>query len=300
MSPEAQNPRSARGEFVISYEFFPPKTPEMEIQLWETIQRLAPLHPRFVSVTYGAGGSTRYRTHAIVERIARETDVKPAAHLTCVSSSRAEIESIVRAYWDVGVRHIVALRGDPPAGVGTAFSAHPDGYATSSDLVRGVKRIADFEVSVSTYPEGHPESASIEADLDALQAKIDAGATRAITQFFFDNDVYLRFVDKALARGIKIPIVPGIMPVRNFRQVAGFAHRAGASVPAWLAERFDGLENDPQTHALIAATTAADQVLDLARAGVDEFHFYTGNRADLVFAICHLLGVRPVREKATA
>jgi methylenetetrahydrofolate reductase (NADPH) len=300
MSPEAQNPRSARGEFVISYEFFPPKTPEMEIQLWETIKRLAPLKPRFVSVTYGAGGSTRYRTHAIVERIARETGIKPAAHLTCVASSRAETDAIARAYWDVGVRHIVALRGDPPTGVGTAFTPHPDGYATSSDLVRGIKRVADFEISVSTYPEGHPESASIETDLDALESKIDAGATRAITQFFFDNDVYFRFLDRARARGIKIPIVPGVMPVRNFHQVAGFARKAGATVPNWLAERFEGLENDPQTHALIAATTAADQVLDLARQGVDEFHFYTSNRADLVFAICHLLGVRPAREKATA
>jgi methylenetetrahydrofolate reductase (NADPH) len=300
MSPEAQNPRSARGEFVISYEFFPPKSPEMEIELWETIQRLAPLKPRFVSVTYGAGGSTRYRTHAIVERIARETNIQAAAHLTCVSSSRAEIDAIVRGYWDIGVRHIVALRGDASAGVGSAFTAHPDGYATSSDLVRGIKRIADFEVSVSTYPEGHPESVSIDQDLDALQAKIDAGATRAITQFFFDNDIYHRFLDKARARGITIPIVPGIMPVRSFKQVAGFAGKAGASVPDWLAERFEGLENDPQTHALIAATTAADQVLDLARHGVDEFHFYTGNRADLVFAICHLLGVRPTHEKATA
>lgn len=297
---DTPNPRPAHGEFVISYEFFPPKTPEMEIQLWETIKRLAPLKPRFVSVTYGAGGSTRHRTHAIVERIARETDIKPAAHLTCVSSSRAEIEAIVRAYWNAGVRHIVALRGDPPEGVGARYEPHPHGYMRSCDLVRGVRDIADFEISVSTYPEGHPESASIERDLDALEAKIDAGATRAITQFFFDNDVYYRFLDKALARGVKIPIVPGIMPVRNFRQVAGFAQKAGASVPQWFADRFEGLENDPETHSLIAATTAADQVMALARAGVNEFHFYTNNRADLVFAICHLLGVRPLREKATA
>jgi len=297
---DAQNPRSARGEFVISYEFFPPKTPEMEIQLWETIKRLAPLKPRFVSVTYGAGGSTRHRTHAIVERIARETDIRPAAHLTCVSSSRGEIEGVVRDYWAAGVRHIVALRGDPSAGVGARYEPHPHGYTRSCDLVRGVRSVADFEISVSTYPEGHPESASIEQDLDALEAKIDAGATRAITQFFFDNDVYYRFLDKALARGIDIPIVPGIMPVRNFKQVAGFAQKAGASVPQWLADRFEGLENDPETHSLIAATTAADQVLALARNGVDEFHFYTNNRADLVFAICHLLGVRPLREKVQA
>ncbi len=300
MTFDAQHAFSSKGEFVISYEFFPPKTPEMEIQLWQTINRLAPLNPRFVSVTYGAGGSTRHRTHAIVERIAAETRIKPAAHLTCVSSSRAEIEAIVRAYWAAGVRHIVALRGDPPGGVGTCYAPHPQGYERSCDLVAGIKRIADFEISVSTYPEGHPESASIENDLDALEAKIDAGATRAITQFFFDNDVYYRFLDKALARGIKIPIVPGVMPVRNFQQVAGFAAKAGASVPQWLAERFEGLEDDPQTHALVAATTAADQVMDLARSGVNEFHFYTNNRADLVFAICHMLGVRPAREKATA
>lgn len=300
MYREAYNPRSATGEFVISYEFFPPKTPEMEIQLWETITRLAPLRPRFVSVTYGAGGTTRHRTHAIVERIARDTDIRPAAHLTCVSSSRAEIDRVIRDYWNAGVRHIVALRGDPPTGVGTQFAAHPDGYQTSSDLVRGIRSIGDFEISVSTYPEGHPESASIEKDLDALEAKIDAGATRAITQFFFDNDIYFRFRDKACARGVKIPIVPGIMPVRNFSQVASFAKKAGASVPDWLAERFEGLERDPETHSLIAATTAADQVMELARGGVNEFHFYTNNRADLVFAICHLLGVRPLREKVSA
>jgi methylenetetrahydrofolate reductase (NADPH) len=287
-----------KGHFEISYEFFPPKTAEMETQLWETINRLTPLRPRFVSVTYGAGGSTRERTHAIVERIARETNVKPAAHLTCVSASREEIDNVIRAYWDAGVRHIVALRGDPPAGVGAAFEPHPQGYQSSTDLVRGIRNIADFEISVSTYPEGHPESSSIEDDLDALQSKIDAGATRAITQFFFDNELYYRFLDKARARGIAIPIVPGIMPVRNFRQVAGFAKKAGASVPQWLADRFEGLENDPETHSLVAATTAADQVMALARAGVNEFHFYTNNRADLVFAVCHLLGVRPEPEKA--
>jgi methylenetetrahydrofolate reductase (NADPH) len=287
-----------KGHFQISYEFFPPRTPEMEIQLWESITRLAPLNPRFVSVTYGAGGSTRERTHAIVARIVKDTLIRPAAHLTCVSASREEIDEVIRAYWDAGVRHIVALRGDPPGGVGTAFAAHPDGYRSSTELVRGIRAIGDFEISVSTYPEGHPESASIESDLDALQAKIDAGATRAITQFFFDNDIYFRFLDKARARGIMIPIVPGIMPVRNFKQVASFARKAGASVPQWLADRFDGLDEDPETRSLVAATTAADQVLALAEAGVNEFHFYTNNRADLVFAICHLLGVRPRAEKA--
>ncbi|WP_134188014.1 methylenetetrahydrofolate reductase [NAD(P)H] [Methylosinus sp. sav-2] len=288
------------GHFDISYEFFPPKTPEMEAQLWDSIARLAPLKPKFVSVTYGAGGSTRERTHNIVARLAAETDILPAAHLTCVSAARAEIDEIVRGYWNVGVRHIVALRGDPPTGVGTRFEPHPQGYRSSTELVRGIRAIRDFEISVSTYPEGHPESRTIEDDLDALEAKIDAGATRAITQFFFENDVYFRFLDKARARGIKIPIVPGIMPVQNFKQTANFARKAGASVPDWLAHRFEGLDDDPVTRRLIAASVAAEQVLGLAEGGVKEFHFYTNNRADLVFAICHLLGVRPVTEKVAA
>jgi methylenetetrahydrofolate reductase (NADPH) len=296
----ALHPTASGKQFNISYEFFPPKTPQMETQLWETVKRLEALKPHFVSVTYGAGGSTRERTHAIVSRIARETHMKPAAHLTCVSSSAAEIDEILHGYWDAGVRHIVALRGDPPTGVGTKFEPNPLGYATSSELVRGIKRLHDFEISVSTYPEGHPESSSVEQDLDALQVKIDAGATRAITQFFFDNDIYFRFLDKARARGIKIPIVPGIMPIRNFQQVASFARKAGSSVPKWVADRFDGLDDDPETRALVAASTAVEQVMGLARAGVEEFHFYTNNRADMVFAICHLLGVRPVREKVDA
>jgi methylenetetrahydrofolate reductase (NADPH) len=294
------NPTASQGRFNISYEFFPPKTPEMETQLWETVNRLAALSPHFVSVTYGAGGSTRERTHHLVARIARETMMKPAAHLTCVSATQDEIREILTAYWNVGVRHIVALRGDPPTGVGDKFRPAQNGYASSTELVRGIRKIHDFEVSVSTYPEGHPESRSIEQDLDALEAKIDAGATRAITQFFFDNDVYFRFLDRARARGVKIPIVPGIMPIRNFKQVAGFAQKAGASVPRWVAERFDGLDDDPQTRALVAAATAVEQVMGLARAGVEELHFYTNNRADMVFAICHLLGVRPVREKVDA
>jgi methylenetetrahydrofolate reductase (NADPH) len=296
----ALHPTDPANRFKISYEFFPPRTPEMETQLWETVKRLEALQPHFVSVTYGAGGSTRERTHHIVARIAGETHMKPAAHLTCVAASRDEINAIVRDYRDVGVRHIVALRGDPPGGVGTRFMPNPLGYPSSTHLVRGIKSIADFEISVSAYPEGHPESRSIDQDIDALKSKIDAGATRAITQFFFDNDIFLRFRDRARASGVTIPIVPGIMPIRNFRQVAGFAAKAGASVPRWVAERFDGLENDPETHALVAATTAVEQVMGLARAGVDEFHFYTNNRADMVFAICHLLGVRPVREKVDA
>ena len=276
----------------VSFEFFPPKTAEMEQALWSSIERLAPLRPNFVSVTYGAGGSTRERTHNTVARIVRETELKPAAHLTCVAATREEIDGVVRAYWDAGVRHVVALRGDPAGGLGTRYEAHPGGYAQTSDLVAGIKRIGDFEVSVSAYPEKHPESASFDADLDALQAKVDAGADRAITQFFFDNDLYLRFLDRVHARGIEIPIVPGILPVQNFKQAAKFAASAGASVPDWLAARFDGLEHDVETRKLIAAAVAAEQVLDLVDRGVTEFHFYTMNRADLVFAICHLLGLR--------
>jgi methylenetetrahydrofolate reductase (NADPH) len=276
----------------VSFEFFPPKTAEMEAALWSSIERLAPLRPDFVSVTYGAGGSTRERTHNTVARIVGETELKPAAHLTCVAARREEIDDVVRAYWDVGVRHVVALRGDPVGGLGTRYEAHPGGYAQTSDLVAGIKRIGDFEVSVSAYPEKHPESASFEDDLDALQAKVDAGADRAMTQFFFDNDLYFRFLDRVQARGIRIPIVPGILPVQNFKQAAKFAASAGASVPDWLAARFDGLEHDVETRKLIAAAVAAEQVLDLVDRGVTEFHFYTMNRADLVFAICHLLGLR--------
>jgi methylenetetrahydrofolate reductase (NADPH) len=277
----------------VSFEFFPPKTEEMEATLWASINRLCPLSPSFVSVTYGAGGATRERTHATVARIAKETSVKPAAHLTCVAATRDEVDDVARAYWNAGVDHIVALRGDPQGGLGRTFEPHPQGYATSTDLIAGLKKIADFEISVSAYPEGHPESASVDADIDVLKAKIDAGATRAITQFFFENDVYLRFLDKARARGITIPILPGIVPVQNFKQTANFARRAGASVPQWLADRFEGLDDDPTTRRLIATTVAAEQVFHLVDEGIREFHFYTMNRADLAFAICHLLGVRP-------
>jgi methylenetetrahydrofolate reductase (NADPH) len=277
----------------VSFEFFPPKTEEMERTLWEAIRRLAPLAPSFVSVTYGAGGSTRERTHATVKRILAETMLVPAAHVTCVAAECAEIDDVIRAYWDAGVRHIVALRGDPTGGVGQRYAPHPGGYANSAALVAGIKRIADVEVSVSAYPEKHPDSATVEADIDMLKAKVDAGATRAITQFFFENDLYFRYVDRVRARGITVPIVPGLLPVQNFKQAKSFAERCGASVPQWLADRFEGLDDDVATRKLIAAAVAAEQVLDLVDRGVSDFHFYTMNRADLVYAICHLLGLRP-------
>ena len=285
----------------ISFEFFPPKTAEMEKSLWETINRLAPLSPNFVSVTYGAGGSTRERTHSTIARIIRETDLLPAAHLTCVGASSGEIDEIVDRYHEVGVRHIVALRGDPATGIGTPYVAHPDGYQTSAELVAGIKkRHSDIEISVSAYPEKHPEAHDFDADIDTLKAKVDAGATRAITQVFFDNDFYLRFVDRVRARGITIPIVPGIMPMHNFKQARNFVTRAGTTVPNWLAEKFEGLDDDADTRKLVAAAVAAGQVQKLAKHGVDTFHFYTMNRADLVFAICHLLGIRPAGAREAA
>jgi len=284
----------------VSFEFFPPKTEEMEKILWESISRLAPLAPSFVSVTYGAGGSTRERTHATVKRILAETALTPAAHLTCVAAARGEIDEVIRAYCAAGVRHIVALRGDPPAGVGARYAPHPGGYLHAADLVAGIKRIADVEVSVSAYPEKHPDSPSVEADIDMLKAKVDAGASRAMTQFFFENDLYFRYLERVRARGIAIPVVPGILPVQNFKQARGFAARCGTSVPDWLAERFEGLDDDPATRKLIAAAVAAEQVVDLVDRGVTDFHFYTMNRADLVFAICHLLGLRPEAKREAA
>jgi len=278
----------------VSFEFFPPKDEQMEQVLWESIERLAPLSPSFVSVTYGAGGSTRERTHATVKRLLAETPLTPAAHLTCVAATKEDIDAIVRNYHAAGVRHIVALRGDSIEGAGAKYAPHPGGYRNSADLTAGIKRIVpDFEISVSAYPEKHPDSPTVEADIDMLKAKVDAGASRAITQFFFDNDLYFRYLDRVRARGIDIPIVPGILPVQNFKAAKNFAERAGASVPAWIAERFHGLENDAATRKLIAAAVAAEQVIDLFDRGVTSFHFYTMNRADLVYAICHLLGLRP-------
>ena len=294
----ARNPISRRpdtaGRISVSFEFFPPKSEEMEGRLWETVKRLEPLAPHFVSVTYGAGGSTRERTARTVGRIESETSLTPAAHMTCVDATRDEVDAVVADFASMGVRRFVALRGDPAEGVGAAYRPHPQGYANAAELVAAIRRQGDFDVSVSAYPEKHPESPDFATDIDMLKRKVDAGATRAITQFFFENDLYERYVERARAAGIYIPIVPGVLPIHNFRQVAGFSARCGAHVPGWLAERFAGLENDPQTHALVASAVAAEQVIDLIERGVSDFHFYTMNRADLAFAICHLIGVRPV------
>ncbi len=283
------------GEIGVSFEFFPPKSDKMEEQLWASINRLAPLAPEFVSVTYGAGGSTRERTHATVSRIVGETALRPAAHLTCVNATKEEVDEVARAYWAAGVRHIVALRGDPADGIGSSYQPHPGGYQNAADLTAGLKKIANFEVSVAGYPEKHPESKTLTADLENLKAKVDAGADRIITQFGFDNTHYLRFLERARAAGIWVPIIPGLVPIHNFRQVAGFAVRAGATVPAWLARRFEGLEDDVQTTHLVAAAVATEQAMDLVDEGVKTFHFYSLNRADLVYAICHLLGLRPLK-----
>jgi methylenetetrahydrofolate reductase (NADPH) len=276
---------------IVSFEFFPPADAAMEATLWQSVQRLAPLAPRFVSVTYGADGSTRDRTHQLVRRIKQETALTGAPHLTCVSASRGEVLDIARRYWDEGIRHIVALRGDPPQGA-TRYEPHPDGYAYGADLVAGLRGLADFDISVAAYPEGHPETPSVDADLENLRRKVDAGATRAITQFFFDTDDYLRYRDRCVASGIRVSIVPGILPIGRFQQVQRFAARCGAKVPTSLAERFAGLDDDPDTRRLIAANFAIEQVSRLRRHGVEEFHFYTLNRAELTYAICHALGLR--------
>ena len=275
----------------VSFEFFPPADAKMEATLWESLQRLAPLRPRFVSVTYGADGSTRERTHQVVTRVLRETTLTPAPHLTCVGADREHILDIARDYWRAGVRHIVALRGDPPQGSGT-YRPHLGGFAFAVDLVPGLRDVGDFEISVAAYPETHPEAPSPQFDLDNLKAKLDAGATRAITQFFFDPSVYLRFRDRCAAAGIGAPLVPGILPITRFPQLLRFASRCGASVPEWLRHRFDGLDEDADTRRMIAASVAIAQVEALTREGVREFHFYTLNRAELTYAICHALGVR--------
>ncbi|MEN6542256.1 methylenetetrahydrofolate reductase [NAD(P)H] [Parvibaculum sp.] len=281
----------------VSFEFFPPRTPEMEENLWRAIRRLEPLRPEFVSVTYGAGGSTRERTHATVKRIVQETTLTPAAHLTCVGASRDEVNDVIRSYWEAGVRHIVALRGDMPE-LGAAYKPHPQGYQSTPELVAGIKQIAGFEVSVSAYPEGHPESPSFEADIELLKRKVDAGATRAITQFAFDTERHARFLEAVRRAGIEVPIVPGIMPTTNFKGTKRMAERCGASIPKWLDDYYIGLDDDLETRKLIAAYVAAEQVNRLRAYGFDRFHFYTLNQADLTFAICHVIGLRPERVAA--
>jgi methylenetetrahydrofolate reductase (NADPH) len=281
----------ARGDIQVSFEFFPPKTEKMEETLWESVKTLEPLAPRFVSVTYGAGGSTRERTHATVARIVRETAIPAAAHLTCVNASRDEVDAIARAYWEVGVRHIVAIRGDPPE-QGAKFAPHPGGYANAAELVAGLKRVAPFEISVAAFPECHPDSPNVAADLDNLKRKVDAGANRATTQFFFDPECFFRFQDQVAAAGIDIEILPGIMPVTNFTAINRMAAMNGTSVPHWVGRLFEGLDDLPAARQLIAATVAAELCGQLYAGGVRHFHFYTLNRAELSYAICHLLGVR--------
>ncbi len=289
--------KSDRSSIDVSFEFFPPSTEAMQKTLWKSIEHLGVLNPRFVSVTYGADGSTRERTHAAVARILGETELTAAPHLTCIGASKSEIDEIAREYWDMGVRHLVALRGDPPKS-DDHYEAHPDGYAYASDLVEGLKKIADFDISVAAYPEVHPEADSAIADLENLKRKLGAGASRAITQFFFDVSKYLRFRDQCAAAGIESQIVPGILPITRFPQLQRFADQCGATVPEWLRERFDGLEDDPETRKLIAASVVIEQVALLKREGVDEFHFYTLNRHELTYAICHAIGVRPNRAAA--
>ena len=279
-----------RGDIAVSFEFFPPKSEKMEEQLWSAIVELAPLAPSFVSVTYGAGGSTRERTHATVERIIRETDLVPAAHLTCVGASKGDIAEVAEQYWQAGVRHIVALRGDPPPEAGGQFTPHPDGYANAAQLVAGLRKLHDFEISVAAYPEVHTEAASAEADLDNLKRKLDAGASRAITQFFYSTDAWFRFLDKALAAGISAPIVPGIMPVTSFAAIRRMS--ANTAIPAWMEALFEGLDERPGPRALVAATVAAEFCRSLYDGGVRDFHFYTLNRAEQAYAVCHLLGLR--------
>ncbi|MGN7998174.1 methylenetetrahydrofolate reductase [Sphingomonas sp. 22176] len=287
------------GDVAVSFEFFPPKTEKMEETLWQSIETLSPLGPRFVSVTYGAGGTTRERTHATVSKIARETPLAAAAHLTCVEATREEIDQIAEEYWAAGVRHIVALRGDPPR-AGEKYRTHPGGYENAADLVAGLRRLHPFEISVSAYPECHPDSPSPEADLDNLKRKIDAGANRAITQFFFEAETFLRFRDRAAAAGIDAEIVPGIMPVMNYASVVKMSAMCGTDVPAWMERLFEGLDEHPSARQLVTATLTAELCRKLYAGGVRQFHFYTLNRAELSYAICHLLGLRPRQQAAVA
>jgi methylenetetrahydrofolate reductase (NADPH) len=287
----------------VTFEFFPPSDEPMGRQLWQAVQRLAPLQPKFVSVTYGADGSTRHRTHECVLRILRETNLTVAPHLTCVAAARAEVLKIAQDYWQQGIRHLVALRGDPRATHLSSegrYRPHPGGFAYASDLVTGLSTVGRFDLSVAAYPEGHPESGGMARELENLKRKVDAGANRAITQFFFETDVFLRYRDRCAAAGIEVDLVPGILPITRFPQLLRFAERCGASVPNWLRERFDGLDDDPETRRMIAANVAIEQVQRLSAHGVDEFHFYTLNRAELTYAICHALGLRPLIDAQVA
>lgn len=279
-----------RPQFQVSFEFFPPKTDEAEARFWQSLERLAPLNPRFISVTYGAGGSTRERTLRMVTQINGQTGIPAAAHLTCVGASREDVDAVVKGYKEAGISRIVAIRGDPPEGVGKPFVAHPQGYKSAAELVAGIRKIGDFDISVAAYPEKHVQSPDWSTEIDNLKRKFDAGATRAITQMFFDNADYWRLLDKARQAGITQPIVPGIQPIHSFKQIASFAGKCGTGIPEWLAERFSGLENDKETHALVAAATAAEQVTELVDSGVTEFHFFTMNRSSLVVALGRMLG----------
>jgi methylenetetrahydrofolate reductase (NADPH) len=291
---EARASRQTGGHpFQVSFEFFPPKTDAMEERFWESVHKLAPLKPRFVSVTYGAGGSTRERTLRMVSQVKAETGVDAAAHLTCVGATRAEVDQVVHAYKTAGIKRIVALRGDPPGGPGQPFVQHPGGYANAAELVAGIRRIGDFDISVAAYPERHSQSPNWDVEIDNLKRKLDAGAVRAITQMFFDNRYYFDLIERAAKAGITAPIVPGIQPIHSFRQISSFAAKCGASMPDWVAARFDGLDDDPETHALVASAVAAEQVIELIDAGITEFHFLTLNRSNLVLALARLLGVRP-------
>ncbi len=286
----SRTPRKNAPELKLSFEFFPPKSDKAEEQFWHSLKKLAPLNPSFVSVTYGAGGSTRERTLNMVAKITKQTGINAAAHLTCVGASRQEVDEVVRLYQRAGVNRIVALRGDPPAGIGKKFVAHQDGYKNAIELVKGIKNLGDFDISVAAYPEKHPESPNWDADIDNLKRKIDAGANRAITQMFFDNEHYWRFLERTQKAGITVPIVPGIQPIHNFMQISNFAKRCGSSIPLWLAERFEGLEDDKETHQLVAAAVAAEQVIELEDKSVKEFHFYTMNRSNLILALARFLG----------
>jgi methylenetetrahydrofolate reductase (NADPH) len=283
----------------VSFEFFPPKTAEMETQLWKAIGRLAPLQPHFVSVTYGAGGSTRDRTHATVKRIIEETALKPAAHLTCVGAPKEAVNAVIRDYWNAGVRHIVTLRGDMPE-TGAPYAPHQHGYQSTAELVAAIGRIAPFEISVSGYPEKHPDSPSLEWDIEVLKAKVDAGATRAITQFAFDTEMFPRFRERAEKAGIRVPIVPGLMPTTNFKGVSRMSKRCGATVPDWLSALYDGLDDDPESRKLVASAVLVEQVRELKAEGFDQFHFYTLNQAELTFAVCNILGIKPVQNPVAA